>query len=282
MKGPGNVVDLVVLGAGTAGYWFTSTIASSPLAGRIAGLAICDRGVIGRASGITCPDYSGDERLGRPKCDRLAELAPHWFSPHTLRIETYHGAVEDLQWRRLFTPRERASGDRGRSLLVGVIALDRWSSRLAAVEDARSMAEASGDDVLLLQIGLDRGQASLAAFGSTWTDPCPACGLAFLPETESCVAYTTDHELVRGNLHAEAQAAARLAVEIIEDGLRGGRSWVNTKTFMFERPDEIDYRRLACAARRFPECCGPHASATALRWEDLLEPLEEEIHRYAS
>ena len=295
---PRDAVTALVLGAGTVGFWLTRTIFSSAaafpkrgeaaLAVRINHLLICDRARIGATSGVTCPDYAGEEVRGAWKCERLGELVGEWCGRSGPAVETFAGAVEDLGWDRLAPASPGPDGGvhaPGGMLLV-FVGLDRWSSWLAAVEDSRRFA-ARFERVLLVQIGLDRGQASLAVLGSEWEDPCPACGLAYLPDPESCVAYTTDRRLLRGNLHAEACAAAEVAVEIAGAFLDGDEELRNRKMYLFQRPavysggeperSRLGFQRFQIPARRFAECCGPHSPHTPLRWEGVLEPFERRL-----
>ena len=259
-----NAWTLVILGCGTVGFWVTQALTRSPAANRLMRLVLCDRGRIRKHNAITCPSYAG--HIGRLKCERLAELV----SPRLkdTPVQVIAGYVEQLDWSSIVSC-EPSIEHKTTFVLVG---LDVWQSRLAVAEDLRHYAETSGDAAVMIQVGLDKGQAQICVFASRWEDPCPACGKLTLPEPQPCVVFSAGQELLRGNLCREGQAAARWVRRMVEDELRSTTAghWMNTKTnLVLDR-----HSRLSRACRRVEGCRGPHARATPLRWDTFLQPLE--------
>ena len=256
---------IAVCGCGTAGYWITRSLVHPPVtAGRMR-MVFCDRAVIRNCNAVTCPEFT---TVGQPKCDRLAELARRW-SRAGIDTVAVHGCVEQLEWDRLLG-RKATPGHKA----FAIVGLDNWTSRLAVAEDIRKCSAASsGASIAMVQIGLDRGQASIAVFGSDLDSPCPACGLPALPDPEPCVVLTPDRALLRGNLHSEAQAAAGLVRRIIDDLMtpNHGDRWVNTKTNLVLDGQRLDTFTRPC--RMAQGCLGPHQPVASMRWNTLLDPV---------
>lgn len=257
---------LLVCGCGTASYWVIDILGHRGLLSGLAHVALCDRAEIREQNAVTCPLYT---EVGRPKCDRLAELIRPWL-PGETAVETIHGNVEQIPWESHF-PAADGACEQETIVLVG---LDRWASRLAVAEDLRRHCGCGR--TAMIQVGLDRGQAGVAVFGCRFADPCPACGLGTLPESEPCVVLGANNQLLRGNLHSEAAAAADVVRQVVADILAGrAGGWVNTKTNLVaaQPPGGGRYRRFTRRRRRVAGCLGPHSPATPIRWDGLLEPV---------
>ena len=238
---------ITFVGCGTANYGAALEFQSSGLLRDAAETAI-DVGIVREANVITCPSYK--DYVGQPKVDAL--LA----STGALRL---HAPVETVAWDRVIPA--------GVERAVVNVGLDRWAPRLIVAEDLRRHAETTGRQIILIQIGLDRGEASVAAYGCLPADPCPACGHAVLPESQPCVVPDGRGGLLRGNLHAEARAAARWAVRIARGFLARGRACdlLNTRTNLYGIGDGGP-GRLTRAVRRDPQCLGPHGGPDPIRW----------------
>lgn len=257
---------LLACGCGTASYWVIDMLGRRGLLGGVAHVALCDRAEIREQNAVTCPQYT---EVGRLKCDRLAELTRPWLPAETA-VETIYGNVEQIPWQSHLPatdePREQET--------IVLVGLDCWDSRLAVAEDLRRYC--GRGRTTMIQVGLDRGQAGVAVFGCRFADPCPACGLGTLPESEPCVVLGANHELLRGNLHSEAAAAADVVRQVVADILAGRwGDWVNTKTNLVAAQPSGGgrYRRFTRRRRRVAGCLGPHSPATPIRWDGLLEPV---------
>lgn len=265
-----NPWTLVLAGCGTVGYWACRAIARSPLAASLARSVFVDCSRIRPVNAVTCPAYAA--HAGRPKCERLAELAAEWSAGATADgSRVLPRRVETLDWDDLLESPWKHKA-------VVVAGLDAWEARLILAEDARRFTFRHPSNVILIQCGLDRDKAAVAVFGSRFEDPCPAEGMSVLPGREACVAYDPRGRLLRGDLRREAGAAARLVVAIIRSHLRSdgtGSAWVNTKTNLVRR-DGNRFERTTRACRRAEGCFGPHgAESLPLRWDGLLAPLAE-------
>ncbi len=220
---------------------------------------------------ITCPDWI--DYLGWWKSDAMAAFLQENPSLQG-KVESYPIAVEDEPWRDRLGADELRRGDE----FFVLIGLDDWSSRLVVTQDVRQRASEAGDgaaeQVLLIQIGLDRGKAHVFAFGADWDSPCPACWLpSGLPMREPCVVFSSEGGLLRGNLQREAQAAADLALQIIGDHRLGNTErWRNTKTHLTLSGSRVRTRTRKVA--RMPNCQGPHAKETPISWKGVLPSLE--------
>lgn len=256
-----HAYHLLVAGCGTVGLACTSELAKTDSAPGIASLTLVDRCDIREPNAITCPPYAG--HVGRPKSQRLAELASEWL-PRSAPIRWLRASVETMPWPQLLA----SLGDG--APLIAVAGLDDWDSRVTLVADLRRAAAEATMHAAIIQCGLDRGQAQVAVFSADWSDPCPACGLNVLPEPDACVAYDAAGQLLRGDLQREARAAAQLVAEIVADLLRpsaAGRGWTNTKTNLTaEAGGANGFRRFTHTARRQPGCLGPHSPVGPLRW----------------
>jgi hypothetical protein len=262
---------LVVCGCGTANYWIVYTLVRSGCSEGLARLILCDSALIRKKNEITCPAY---KHAGRPKSYMLTELVQQWLSTR-VDIRAMHGCVEQIQWEYILKPEEVAQGHK----LIVVAGLDRWTSRMVLAEDLRHYKSRTLADPLLIQVGLDRRQASVAVFGCSFSDPCPACGLGSLPDPEPCVVVTAEEKLLRGNLHSEASAAAVLVRQIISDHIRVKcpSVWINTKSNLTKSSsDKQKYDRFTRSSQMVPGCYGPHKAATPIRWDLMLEPLNME------
>lgn len=256
---------LAVIGCGTVGVAVTRELTHAPTAPGIGCLTLVDGADIREVNAITCPEYAG--HAGRPKSLRLAELGAEWLQ-RNLPIRWLRAKVEALPWEQVIA--SPSAGDRG-TLTVVIIGLDDWDSRLIVVEELRRFAPLAGGPVLAIQCGLDRDQAQVAVFGTSWDDPCPACGLSLLPSTEPCVALDAEGRLLRGALRREAHAAAALVAEIVAaclNGPHGLQAWVNTKTSLLAKPPGSDtFLRSTHLGRHQPLCLGPHSPNGPLRWD---------------
>ena len=262
---------LILCGCGTVGYWIIRKLPASRFAQMFGAAEVCDRATIQAHNAITCPEYEG--HAGRAKAERLAELARARLGEAAdIRSQACH--VEQVNWGEMMS---RVTGEWAGEAIV-VMGLDRWNSRLVVAEDLRAHRQATGMAISLIQIGLDKGHAQVAAFGCDPDDPCPACSMAVLPGTEPCVVFGRDHSLRRGNLQEEAGEAADLAWEIIRDFTLNGNPrnsrWMNTKTYLSRAEGQPRYRRHTPLARRNAICPGPHSGRAPLRWDDTLEMLE--------
>jgi len=254
---------LVTVGAGTVGYWVTLALARSRTRRTLAAVVICDRAAIRARNAITCPAYAG--RVGQAKADRLAELVRDEVAPPT-RVGPLVDEAENIDWPGILGGPRAGAGHR----TVVLVGLDRWQSRLIVAEDLRRAAGDSGSQAVLVQAGLDRGQASVGVFGCELADPCPACGLPALPQPEPCVVLGADGRLVRGDLHPEAAAVGRFVRQVVEDLLAdpaSGRDWISTKSNLVAPPRPGgEYRRFTRTCRVVPGCLGPHAAAP-IAWD---------------
>ena len=277
-----NRYDCLIFGAGTVGYWVVKELSGSFFRDRIERLVIVDRSRVKTKSAITCPEYGRNSAHGRFKSSALAELARDWFERPDLEIEGVNGCIEEFPWDRFVRKRNRSfrepETDLGGPETFLFVGLDDWSSRVVACGDVRRAASRLAEDsdphrplIPALQIGLDRNEASVFIFGSDCTDPCPACGLPFLPETEPCVVFDERGRLLRGNLRREARAAARTAVEGAQRLAVGDRSLLNTKTSLFLDPESERFRIVRRLCVRRERCWGPHDEAAPVSWEGKLE-----------
>ncbi len=252
-------IVLILLGAGTVGYRCLEAVAESPVGRLVKRLIICDHAGIRQANATTCPLYAA--HVGEAKCNRLSALALDWFGDSRPRITTQPCRVESLKWDSLLSP----SGDGGRRCEIVLVGLDDWGSRLVACEDIRAHAASrAAAGPTLVQIGLDRGQASIAVFGSAYADPCPACGKRTLPVSEPCVVLAERGGLLRGDLRNEAVAAARQFSMIAEDLASPQPRWLNRKANLVIRADRCDV--FSRPAERQGTCFGPHAPVGPIRW----------------
>jgi hypothetical protein len=215
-----------------------------------------------------CPQYR--DHIGKHKCNCLARLAVEWFSPSRPRFSTMDCRVEALRWGRILDPTPLGEG----RYVVVLAGLDNWGSRVLAMEDVRrhfSSQEASGHKTAFIQIGLDRGQASIAVFGIGYDDPCPACGKQSLPEPEPCVYLGENGRLLRGNLRQEAQAAARQFCKIVEDLAEpsGQSTWLNRKANLTVDLSSGRGELITRPTEHQPDCLGPHSNVGPIRWTSI-------------
>ena len=78
--------QIIMLGAGTAGYALGLALAKSTLAGGIHRLVLVDEARIKETNAISCPQYDG--YLGVPKSMRLAEIMQQevtWMKIESMR-----------------------------------------------------------------------------------------------------------------------------------------------------------------------------------------------------
>jgi hypothetical protein len=259
-----------VVGCGTANLASVRALARSPLAERLDEASLIDPAAIREHNAVTCPEYAGDQ--GKPKVERLAELARAWFAAAT--VNTLARDAEDVDWNTLLPPNGAVAAPAGR--VVVLIGLDDWESRLHVIESLRHAA-AGSKRILPVQVALERDQAQVTVFGNRWEDACPGCGLFSLPRNEPCWLLGADGEPARGDLQREARAAGALVAEIVTDHLaaeRTGCSWVGTKTNLHAaRPGSGRFARHTRARARMASCYGPHSPATPLRPQQLLSQL---------
>ncbi len=262
-----NTYHLAIFGCGTVGVACTRELAQAPTAACIGALTAVDRADIREVNAITCPEYAGHP--GRPKSLRLAELAAGWLG-RKVPTRWLKASVEALPWPQVIAS-TGAEGHRGVGPMIAVAGLDDWEARVTLIEELRRAAPLAGRPIVAIQCGLDRGQAQVAVFGMAWSDPCPACGLNVLPETEPCTSLDPQGLLARGDLQREARAAAAIVSEIVAallDGPGASQAWLNTKTNLVAAQDGGgDFRRLTHFARHQPGCLGPHSANGPLRWD---------------
>ncbi|GIW89855.1 MAG: hypothetical protein KatS3mg109_0287 [Pirellulaceae bacterium] len=267
---------IVVAGCGTVGLAVARAIAQGQSVLRCRKMTFIDGDVIRPHNAITCPEYTN--RQGEPKALTLAELVRHW-SGRSIDCQALCCRVEDVDWLEI-------AGSANRSALpVVVMALDDWSSRLALVHDVRSFVQRVRNDdragrdesdwlVPVLQVSVERHQAQVSVFGSSWDDPCPACGLGNLPVTEPCVVFDTEGRSIRGTLHEEAKAAARLVMDllcVLCSGQLAAHS-VNVKCNLWAETSSVGgFARVCRAKTRVVTCLGPHHPAGPQRAITLLE-----------
>ena len=264
-----HLIGLVLCGCGTVGYWAAATLLRSPLAASIALVVAVDRSVIRENNSITCPLYRG--HAGRHKAARLAEMIRRWRP--SIPVECMAVPVEEVVWPRVADLERRAGAARS----VVVVGLDRWQSRLTVASDLRAEATGTAEGPVVAQVGLDRGQASLGVFGSRLDDPCPACGLSVLPETEPCTAVDPAGRLRRGNLHKEARGAARWLIDVVAACREEPRPirWTNTKTSLTEDAGaDGGFRASTRRCRAVSGCWGPHGPAAPARLDRVLPRLD--------
>ena len=264
-----DAYHLAIVGCGTAGVACVRELTQAPTAPRIGSFTLVDRSDIREVNANTCPEYAG--HAGRPKSLRLAELAAQWLG-RKVPIRWLRASVEALPWQQLIAS-TGAEGHRGVGPMIAVAGLDDWESRLCLIEELRRAAPLAGRPIVAIQCGLDRNEAQVSVFGMVWSDPCPACGLNVLPETEPCTG--------RGDLQREARAAAALVSEIVAAFLSGpgaSQAWLNTKTNLVVAKDGGDgFRRLTHFGRRQPGCLGPHSPNGPLRWDPASCALRHEL-----
>jgi len=259
--------DLIMLGSGTAGYWAANLLLRRPAGSGPRRLVLVDRSPVKPNSLITCPEYRG--HVGEPKCAVLARLASSWAATTTLQpvIESVFADVRALDWPGILSASACAP------LVLAVVALDDWAARLGAIEDARRAALGGRARLLFVQVGLDRDQAQLAVYGQSLDDPCPACGMSCLPQTEPCVVLTSRGTLLRGDLHAEACAAARLLRRIVRVELIRPGTWLNVKANLHAAADNAGRQRWSIRihrAARAAGCFGAHDAAPPVAWPAMV------------
>ena len=257
---------LVACGCGTVNYWNLRALAGVNRVEQPSRVILCDSAQVRRQNAITCPGYA---EVDGPKCHGMAQLARERLPPE-VDIQPVYGHVEQLEWDRILGDADVS----GRRKTIVIVGLDRWTSRLAVVEDLRHHAASVPASVMLIQVGLDRAQASVAVFGCRYTDPCPVCGIDSLPGPEPCVVLTAENGLLRGNLRNEAKGAAGLVRQIIVDhvGPNGACGWLNTKTnLILSSPGEQRQKTFTRSCRMRADCFGPHSPAAPIRWDRRLE-----------
>jgi hypothetical protein len=259
------MITLILLGAGTVGYHCLNVLSGAVIARLVKRIVICDCATIHPKNAITCRGYRG--HLKEPKCNCLAALAIEWFPTSRPRISPMHCRVEALRWDQVLAP-IRTCDEQFTIVLAG---LDNWDSRLVAMEDLRRYVwsrEGRSRGTAFVQIGLDRGQASIAVFGTGYEDPCPACGKQVLPGSEPCVLFTGAGRLLRGSLRREARAAAGQFCQIVEHLAQPTHcaTWLNRKANLViggpEGTKALFTRRVDWQSG----CFGPHSAAGPIRW----------------
>ena len=254
--------SLVAAGCGTVNLACVRALAQAPIAEALDGASLIDPAVIRELNALTCPEYAGHR--DQYKVERLAELVRAWRGelPITLSAQD----VEDVDWKGLLEV--QVEGRAAARLIVVLIGLDNWQSRLNVIEDLRHTGSA---EVLPIQVSVERDQAQVAVFGNRWADACPACPMAFVPPSETCTLFSPEGELVRGDLQREARAAAELVTRIVTDQLAANgtaSSWVATKTNLHaERPGSRRFNLYTRTRIHMDNCNGPHSAATPIRWD---------------
>ena len=264
---------LVICGCGTVGYWTAMSFLKCRDALSCARIVLCDKAVIRENNMVTCPRYGG--HIGRPKAERLTELCED--RAPTAHVMSSHTTVEQLRWNDVLVDSPMRCDQR----VIVIVGLDSWESRLSVAEGLRRANGLPRNSLLMAQVGVDHGQASIAILGARLADPCPACGLLTLPTPQPCVVWGSDHTLIRGNLREEAQSAAGFVHRAVNDALgssEGFAAWLNTKTNLFApRADSRHYKRFTRKCRMQEGCFGPHSGASALRWDNLPIPPSPEF-----
>jgi hypothetical protein len=247
----GDEYDLVVTGVGTVGSAVALALARGAAAPRR--MVLVDGADIKPESGITCPIYRG--RSG-PKARVLRDEL--LGSGRGIEVHARVQRVQDLEGEGLFRRETRA---------VVVMALDDHRARLHVVERIREfLKKRRVAGVLIVEAAVDRGLGQVAAYGTRHRDPCPACGLLVLPESEKCVAWSRGR-LVRGTLRREAAAVAATAEKVVRGFLRSGPGsrWVNSQTIIELKRGKVS-RRTWFQRRRVEGCFGPHFAAAPIDW----------------
>jgi hypothetical protein len=266
--------SLVVAGCGTVSLASMRALARAGALGAFDTVGLIDPAVIRDVNAHTCPEYAGHR--GKYKVARLAELMREWCGE--LNVTLFAEDVEDVDWKGL-VKRPEGKSDPARPVVV-LIGLDDWQSRMHVIEDLRHAAPGR-PDVAPVQVGVERDQAQVTVFGNRWLDACPACGLLELPASEPCTVFSSEGQLVRGDLQREALSAAELVAEIVVGLLAAGESacsWVGTKTNLHAiSPGSRQFTRHMRRRMRVDGCLGPHSTATPMRPEDLFR---EEDYRH--
>lgn len=257
---------MVLSGNGTVGYWTAKRLAGSRLRGRLSRIVLVDSDRIEPRNGLTCPEYRGHE--GRPKSERLAELlCGPWSRGRLPETAAVARDVEDVNWQALIPVRGSDEVDAA----VVIAGLDDWNSRLNLCAALRAGAR-SRVPTMLVQIGIDRDQAAAACLTDEPDAPCPACGMSYLPEKQPCVILRNGRSL-RGDLHAESRAAARLAERMCAAFAAGSVEWLNTKSNLYRKRGTRRFRRLTRPCRAVRGCWGPHGGDPPLGWNGVLDPM---------
>jgi len=274
-----------VLGCGTAAYWLVmmlvDLIRSSLPSGtgdldRLRRITFTDVARVRQHNRITCPGYRRS-LWGQLKCIALAGLIRARL-PASVILESYPIAVEELDWARLLPAQDLR---RGEDTVIAIL-LDNWDSRLVALQDVRQrVAEVcpeAAEHVLMVTVGLDKGAAQVCTFTADRRDHCPLCWLPSLPMPEPCAVFDAQKRLLRGNLHRESQAAAKLVLQMIGDHRRRSERpspWPNTNSHVLLPSAEAPGGSVETRpGRRMPGCAGPHSASVPVRWDHVLPSLD--------
>jgi hypothetical protein len=176
--------ELIVFGAGTAGFHAVKAIAEDPnLAAELRRVSVIDKARIRANNVITCPGYQG--HLGRWKAERLAEFMLELLAAE-VRVSSIVGSVHELDFAGLLKSACRSA----RRLVVALVCLDDWEARVAVDRGLRSVAPTSAADVVLCQVSFDLGGAQTVVLPADYASPCLVCGIRdVLPAPESCVVF---------------------------------------------------------------------------------------------
>lgn len=255
---------LFFLGAGTANYWIAHTLARSLLARRLDRVVICDWADVRPVNAATCPDYAG--RTG-PKSFVLAELMYQWMAG-AVPIEPFKDDVGRLPWWQLI-PEGDPIGQ-----VIFVQGLDEWTARLITNQEirARMDGDPNVDNAAIIQVGVDANLASLAMYGCRFSQPCNCCDVSgALPRKQACTALNAEGGMLRGNLHAEAQAAAKVVEEMVASRLGGPSErerWMGQKMQLYRsRSTDERFDRIVLSSELDAECIGPHSPVAPVWWD---------------
>jgi len=245
-----------------------NALTKSLFVNQLAELLICDKARIRKTNTITCPLYA--DHVGEYKSECLTHLARQGLGKHTaIKAHSLVSWIEKLDWYDLLDSRTDEGGH-----IVVLVGLDNWSGRLSVTQDIRAYAAARpnwAERITQIQIGIDRCQASVSVFGSSFAQVCPACGKAQpLPTPEPCACFNERRELVRGTLLPEASSAAQAACYLIGAILSGQRAaWINTKTNLVgHESDPCLSPKLTRVCQSTPGCLGAHTPVSPLRWDE--------------
>jgi hypothetical protein len=263
-----TTLHLLALGCGTVGHHnVEALLGDSSVAAAVTRFDAVDCKRVSERNGYTVPWLRGREGESKAAClrQRAAVLAGR-----PLAGATHDECVESLDWNRLLDAgNQDAPADR---MIIVLIGLDNWSSKVSAVSDVRQAAAATGREVLIVQAAVDRGQAQVGVFGSRWDAACPACGILGLPSTEPCVVFREGGRLLRGDLGREAGAAAAEVLAVVKDCLATGETsrWPDRKINLVSDDGGQGFTKFMRVRPMVPGCWGPHSSDTPMRAEELL------------
>jgi hypothetical protein len=262
--------SLFLQGAGTVGYRIAYEVATSSLADFLERVVICDKADIRPCNAITCPEY--EQRKG-PKSLILAGLMSRWMGRRKVPITPFNDDVGRLPWRELIYEGQVPRGTEPGQIIVAQ-GLDDWASRLIATQELREAMhdDPNADNVAIIQVGVDKNLASLAMYDCDFSQPCACCQVpGALPQKQACTALNAKGQPARGDLHAEAGAAARFVVKnMIASRLEPSerKRWMLQMIQLFRsHSTDAEFEMLELECELDPDCVGPHELVAPVFWE---------------